>query len=270
MSSLKIWVEKNCDFDSKNPTHYFWELTSHPHFEVPPKLLKDFYSEYLNCYLQKEILKIVETVGKPNYKLFLDIDIKYHRDNNNDISKEKMFEMFMKGIVKSFQKVFPEEKETFYVTGSDSAYTFNSFKKVNWKYGFHVFWNLSVNTNKHKKFISELLDYFSLNNDLSKDVLEFNRLEDIFDKQKLNLRLLYSVKSVECKTCYHTNNKKKNNKKLKIEKCKECDGSGVSDGRIHEYMGEYSNGALINLEKDDESKEVKLQRILNCSIRLIN
>lgn len=222
MSSLKVWVEKNCDFESKNPTHYFWEISTHPHFEVPLDLLKEFYLEFWKCKLNGETLKICETVGKPNYKLFLDIDLKWSKDSKKDISKEKMFGFFVLSIYKCFKKVFPEEKETFYVSGVEVPFTFNSFKKVDWKFGYHVFWNLLVNTTKHKKFISELITYFSDEDDLPKEVLEFNRLEEIFDKQKVHLRLIYSVKSIECKTCYH-NSKKKN--KVKIENCKECNGT---------------------------------------------
>ena len=84
-------------------------------------------------------------------------------------------------------------------------------------------------------------------------IIENNLLEELFDMPE-NLRMLYSAKMLECKRCKslkRTQKKKSNTKKGRgggggggsaasgAPGCSECNGSGLRELRLYEFMGIY-------------------------------
>lgn len=188
------------------------------------------------------------------------------------------------------------------LSGVGTTFSHAHYPTVNYKYGFHViFTNVVVNAHQRKKFSSFLHSEFTrFWPDPSEDepiaskrkltiqagkgeaipsyIYENNKLTEIFDHPE-NLRMLYSAKMMKCKKCKPKKQvQKKHQGKNRGQgvanrlhrECGECQGTGLRNPRIYEFMGIYScskkqwdnGGASLGGDVEGIRRKVEL-----CSLR---
>jgi hypothetical protein len=270
--SIIDWLEENSD-DKLEPNVYNWEVIKHPKYHIPQWRRNEFLSEYKKAILRNEELKICE-IGGENYKFHIDLDVKC-KINEDDIENEKydiskfFNDNFLKEILNFFQK-FGKENNI------DTSFSLSGCKgkvksiEFNYKFGYHlIFNNFVVTKTLHKDILKKLIDEFK---DLKLDSSIQNDIYDIFDitrfESEITLRyniilsrLIYSIKSISCKSCMKLSNSKKSKNKIKLKNkiCDECNNTGMRDKRKYDFITYY------DLKNDKFINKLELSKIIEYS-----
>uniref|UniRef100_A0A7S1PH48 protein-tyrosine-phosphatase n=1 Tax=Percolomonas cosmopolitus TaxID=63605 RepID=A0A7S1PH48_9EUKA len=242
------------------PTHEYRDVTNHFRLHVPEWRYQEFLSVYgvevlahhsrftaSRSYSSDQYpLKMYEYFSHPEYKLNVDVQIKYDQ-HTEEYDLATVFSSYASRIQFAAQTVLPSLNENVIVQGS--YLTNNGESAVQTQYLFKLVWSESeVRGNQHKSILEALESEFR-----SERALSFSCGEGSESSKNLQKTLMaYSMHTERCSLCggsgQNTNPAKKMTKRQKKKRksqadqqdCPRCEGSGLEKGLIFSFLGEYS------------------------------